>query len=408
MQSAPLPQNEAARLEKLKSYRILDTPSEDAFDRITRIVAETIGVPISAISLIDADRQWFKSKQGLAATQTGRDVAFCAHAILDNDLLIVEDALSDKRFRDNPLVAYPPNIRFYAGAPLRTSDGYNLGTLCAIDSKPRQLTDSHKQLLRDLSTLVIDEMELRLSLRGALSDLAERQKAKVLQEEFLSLVSHEIRSPLTSSRGALGLLESGALGPLSGKMKDIAALASRNANNLLGLVNDLLDFQKLEAGKLEFDFDTADPARLLKEACENMANYSGERKVTIEVEAPAMPPLVCDGARLQQVLVNLLSNAIKFSPSEGKISAAVATDHNTVRFTVRDRGPGIPAEFQPRIFQKFSQADGAARGKGTGLGLALSKIIVEAHRGHIGYETESGKGTLFFFEIPLKASLANP
>ena len=126
MRSAPLPRSEKERLERLRKYQILDTPSEDAFDRITRIVSTTLGVPISLVSLVDENRQWFKAKHGLDVEETPREIAFCAHAILDDKVLVVEDTMNDERFIDNPLVTGGPLIRFYAGAPLITSDGEKL------------------------------------------------------------------------------------------------------------------------------------------------------------------------------------------------------------------------------------------------------------------------------------------
>ena len=162
---ADKPENEEARLQKLREYDILDTDAEQAFDRITRIVAKTIGVPISLVSLVDEDRQWFKSRYGLDATETPRDLAFCAHAIHGEDVFVVTDPERDERFQDNPLVTDGPEIRFYAGAPLITSDGFKLGTLCAIDDMRHFITEDHKQLLQDLASLVIDEIELRRTNR---------------------------------------------------------------------------------------------------------------------------------------------------------------------------------------------------------------------------------------------------
>ena len=211
---APIPENEAKRLERLRLYRILDTPNEEAFDRITRIVAETIGVPIALVSLVDETRQWFKAKHGLNADETPRDIAFCSHAILGDKPLVIQDAAQDPRFSDNPLVMSDPSIRFYAGAPLKTTDGVNLGTLCAIDRRPRQLSDTHRQLLEDLAKIVVDEFELRVALHDAMNQAAKETRLRAMQDEFVATVSHELRTPLTSIRGTLGLLEGGVAGEL--------------------------------------------------------------------------------------------------------------------------------------------------------------------------------------------------
>jgi len=158
---ADLPTNESARLDALREYQILDTLPEDSYDDITRLASEICDTPIALVSLVDSDRQWFKAKVGLEASETPRDVAFCAHAILQSDLLIIRDASEDSRFADNPLVTDGPQIRFYAGAPLITAKGEAMGTLCIIDSVPRNLSEKQKSALRALSRQVMAQMELR-------------------------------------------------------------------------------------------------------------------------------------------------------------------------------------------------------------------------------------------------------
>jgi diguanylate cyclase (GGDEF)-like protein len=165
---------EAARLEALYRYDILDTEPEEAFERITRLVKSVLQMPMAVVSLVDRDRQWFKSRQGVQASETQRDISFCTHTIQDTQPLIVPDALADPRFAESPIVLGEPRIRFYAGVPLRTKDGYNLGALCSMDTKARELSCEQLDLLQDLAQLVVDEIELRLlastdSLTGALS-----------------------------------------------------------------------------------------------------------------------------------------------------------------------------------------------------------------------------------------------
>ncbi|HIP79905.1 MAG TPA: GAF domain-containing protein, partial [Kiloniellaceae bacterium] len=158
----PIPFDEVQRLASLQALDILDTPPEPAFDRITRLVSRQFDVPISLISLLDPARQWFKSKVGLDVDETPREYSFCQFAIMDNQILQVPDATKDRRFADNPLVLGDPEIRFYAGAPLVTRNGFRLGTLCLIDSRPREaLSEAQQAQLRDFADLVIGEMELR-------------------------------------------------------------------------------------------------------------------------------------------------------------------------------------------------------------------------------------------------------
>jgi PAS domain S-box-containing protein len=172
---AALPGNETARLEVLRRYAILDTFPEQAFDDLVRLAALICGAPIATITMVDAERQWFKSKIGMAEEQTSREVSFCAHAILKTEVMVVPDAREDARFRENPLVTRPPHIRFYAGAPLVTEDGHALGTLCVMDRVPRTLTAEQKDALKSLSRLVVAQMELRRSVSDLSSAIRERR-----------------------------------------------------------------------------------------------------------------------------------------------------------------------------------------------------------------------------------------
>jgi GAF domain-containing protein len=172
--SYPVPANEVERLRALRSYKILDTKPEERFDELTQLAALICGVPISLISLIDADRQWFKSRFGLDVEETPRAQAFCTHAIMQPDMFVVPDATKDERFAHNPLVTGDLNIRFYAGAPLAARDGHVLGTLCVIDHVPHTLTDAQKEALKLVGRLVIANFELRRDLQELKNALAAR------------------------------------------------------------------------------------------------------------------------------------------------------------------------------------------------------------------------------------------
>ncbi|WP_163999094.1 GAF domain-containing sensor histidine kinase [Pyxidicoccus caerfyrddinensis] len=395
-----MPPDEAHRLQALRGLCVLDTPSEERFDRIVRTAAKLFRVPMALVSLVDEGRQWFKSRVGLDGSETARDTSFCGHAILGSSTFVVPDAVHDARFHDNPFVVGAPFVRFYAGHPVRAPDGSRVGTLCILDSTPREFSDAERAALADLAVWV--ELELdAVTVRLAREALEEQQR---LKNEFISTVSHELRTPLTSIRGSLGLLTGGVAGPLPGPVAEMVDIAHKNSERLIRLINDILDLDKVEAGKLDLYLEAADLAPLLHHAAEAHQGYACEYGVRVEVvldDAPRARARV-DADRLAQVLANLLSNAIKFSPRGQAVTLRLVRDAGRLRVSVEDRGPGVPEDFRARIFQKFAQADGSdtRRRGGTGLGLSIARALTERMGGALDFTSAPGGGTTFWFDLP--------
>ncbi len=398
MISAPLPKNEAARQQSLDELQILDTLEEQAYDDLTFIAAQICQTPIALVSLIDRDRQWFKSHHGLDARETPRELAFCAHAILDDHAFVVEDSLKDERFHDNPLVTGGPNVKFYAGAPLILRNNIRVGTLCVIDDHARPFSEMQRKALEALARQVVALLELRLQLQ-ALTRLDHTK------DEFISMVNHELRTPLTSINGSLSLIRNQVTGEIPPQAMQLIDVAYRNGERLLNIVNDILDVSKLEADKMEMDMCSFDVQQFLQKAIELNRPYCEAYGCILElrpIDSNSSAQIKGDENRLLQVMNNLISNAAKFTHASDTVEIYFLQKDDHVQVGVTDHGPGIPQENMKDLFTKFKQLskDSNAKAPGTGLGLNICKLIVEQHGGNIGCESVPGKHTTFQFTLP--------
>ena len=280
------------------------------------------------------------------------------------------------------------------------------------DSPDDELTGSRQEVTavrRDGSTfpaeLSLSEMEIagETMFTAIVRDVSERRRVEEMQSQFVSTVSHELRTPLTSIRGALGLIAAGVTGELPPEAREYLEIAVSNCERLVRLVNDILDTEKMQQGKLEFALETVPLGQTLPAiigASEGLAQQ-GNVELVLLGEIPPGEVLV-DVDRLGQVMANLLANGVKFSPPGGRLEVSVEVLSRKFRVSIRDHGPGIPEEFRDRVFQRFAQADSSPTRKkgGTGLGLSISKLLIEHMRGTIGFASAEGQGTVFFIELP--------
>jgi len=254
-----------------------------------------------------------------------------------------------------------------------------------------------------ISPIINDDGEI-IGASNIARDITEHKRLERMKSEFISTVSHELRTPLTSIRGALDLVLGKSAGQLPDKAQKMLAMAARNSERLTLLINDILDLEKIESGRIEFEFALIDLIPLAHRALEDNEGYAHKHRVQLVLTTSGLKQAVVKGDehRLLQVFANLISNAIKFSPPEDRVEISLEPHQDGYRITVADHGSGIPEEFRQRIFQRFAQADSSdTREKGgTGLGLSISKAIIERHDGTIGYNSELGLGTEFYFALP--------
>ncbi|GLZ37338.1 GAF domain-containing sensor histidine kinase [Actinokineospora sp. NBRC 105648] len=387
--------SEIQRVAAVRALRLLDTPREERFDRITRLAQHLLRVPIALISLVEVDRQWFKSCAGLDSEQTHRGVSFCSHAIAAGRLLEVTDATLDPRFARNPHVLGDPGIRFYAGQPVAAPSGHLVGTLCVIDRVPRELTDLERGHLRDLAAWVQLECAVVQASRW------ERDNART-RRDFVSVLSHELRTPLTSIHGSLELAMSGRFGELAPQLRRLVGIAARNTDRLVRLAGDVLDLQHMRHGVLRLRLERLALSEVVDHAMQAVEHTARAAGVAVMASCGERAVVRGDGDRLVQVVTNLLANAVRVSTPGSRVRVGCDVSPGWAAITVRDQGPGVPPELLDAIFEPFAQFEVPRQRQagGAGLGLAITRGIVEAHGGRVRAFPAPGGGSTFEVVLP--------
>ncbi|MEO8766718.1 MAG: GAF domain-containing sensor histidine kinase [Ginsengibacter sp.] len=390
---------EKRRLKALYEYKILDTISEKEYDSITKIAAQICNVPVSLITFLDKDRQWFKSHQGFVITETPREWSFCNFTILDpQNVLVVPDMRVDERFSDNPLVKGEPHAVFYAGAPLVTPDGQALGSICVLDSKANSLTEDQQDALKSLAEQVMTRLELRKKIKNLSITQQNLKKANGELKKFAHLVSHDMKTPLANISMLSRSFQSCYAKSLDESAVEFLGLIDQSARELLLFVDDILT-RSTKTGKQDATEKTVDSYVVINKV---IALIAPPADIEIKVTG-TFPKVQMNKTSLQQVFQNLITNAIKYNDKEkGIIDISCYSDNSFHHFHITDNGSGIDHKDLGKIFQKRRTLKITDRygNVGTGIGLSTVRGIVEDNGGNITVDSKKDLGSVFKVCIP--------
>ncbi len=394
--------HDPARLTALAASGLLDSPPEVAFDRLTRLATKILHAPIALVSLIDQDRQYFKSCVGLpepwaTLRETPLSHSFCQHTIASRQPLVIDDARSHPLVQDN-LAIRDINVIAYAGIPLVTAEGEALGSFCVIDTKPRAWTADEIDILQELAASVMTEIQLRQATQAAQAAIRER-------EALVSIAAHELKNPLTTLLGYGQLLERRAERGATMSEPDRQAVCTMVTQGvrLKQMVDVLLDAAAIESGQIQLHRSSIDLNELVARIVDQIAVTVTKHDVLYH--APSQPLVVYgDEVRLEQVVRNLIQNAIKYSPDGGPVMIELDAEHRHAQLAVQDRGVGVPAEAIPTLFDRFSRVRTTSTRniEGLGLGLYVVKEIVERHGGSISVSSTPDEGSRFVVKLPME------
>ncbi len=393
--------DDPARLGAVARTGLLDTPPESSFDRLTRLAAKLLRVPVTFVALVDRDRDFYKSNYGfpepLASRRQLEGRTFCHLTLGSASPLVIEDTTVDPAHRAVPTVE-TLGVRAYAGIPLVDAEGFVLGSFCAIDFEPRRWTPEDVEVLEELARSTMNEIALRRALDESAESLRVALDSVRAREEVLALVAHDLRNPLNIISMSTGVLSTA---PDLARHAAACERISRATRSMNALVEDLLDFSTSAAKSVLRQRVRLDPRDLLRDAAAMLTPLAQRSGVKLCVRADAaLPAVLVDYERMLRVFSNLVGNAFKASRSGQTVALeASAGGSGQVRFAVVDEGCGISVSHLARIFEPFWQQNRKDT-RGVGLGLAIVKSHVEAHGGTVSVESVEGVGSRFEFTLP--------
>lgn len=385
-----IPENDAARLEKLYEYRILDTHSEDTFDKIALMAAQIFDAQSAFIVFVDKERVFIKSNlSALPLSEVPRNESLSSVAILRDEPTVINDTTKEDFLINNPIIALEGGIRFFAGVPLKTPEGYNVGVICVCDSEPRDASKKQLDMLGSLSRIVIDKLENRLRYRKTVES----------HVDLMNIALHEIKNPLASINLANDIMAKDATSVI--RMTDMIKSA---VGRIQSKLTSLLKHHEHEETELKLSIEEIDLKKMFVRLIHNFELLAFRKNQRIILDCEDDVPLIsADWGKISDVMHNLLSNAIKYSYPDSTIHIICRNDEDRVYIEVKDEGQGLSSDDLERLFTKFAKLSSKPTGRETsnGLGLSITKSLVELHNGSIEAISEGkGRGTSFIVRLP--------
>lgn len=394
----PIPENEDERLEALSQYESLeiDPEQEEAFDRLAKLAAQICDVPIVFINLVGQDKQFNKACFGFQGGTERRDTSFCQFTIMQDGIYEIHDAKNHKLFHENPYVLGDFNLGYYAGIPLKSPQGFNIGTLCLIDHEPNALTKSQKQALVVLSDEIISRFELNLAR-------AELEKLNKEKDGLIKIIGHDMRNPLMGIIGASEYLSQEATDE---EHIHVLKMIEDAGESMLGIVNVLLNSEYIRNEAFTITKKKHDIVKITEDVIMLHKPFALLKNQNLNVDLPESLIVNIDAEKWKQIVGNLLSNAIKFTQVEGEVGLKISYIDDkkpSILLTITDTGIGIPEENIPQLFsgKKEIRKKGTRGEETSGIGMQLIKKHVDLHLGDIQVHSVLGEGTEFQVKIPV-------
>lgn len=411
MPAAPEHPEEDKRIAALSGLKIIDTPPETDFDDIVKLCAEICEVPIGLITTVGKERQWFKAKVGIEANETPRETAICGYCILQNDIFEIEDTLMDPRVSDMATVAGEPHIRFYAGYPIQSRDGYPIGSLCVVDTKPKRLSDYQREAMRVLARQVSKQLELRQMNAMLREANRESEHHRESLKQVMRLISHDLRSPMSGLVSLVDLIVEDYRSMEPPEVEDFLSRIQVSGHQVFTLLENLLEWASSEAAMISYKPEAVYLSLLVDHIMETVAPLAKSKSLELATDLPKDLLVRLDRRMIASVLRNLLTNSFKFSKSGGRVEISAHTEGSRIRVEVRDRGVGMEPDQIEQLMQKgiARSTYGTAGEKGTGIGINLVHNFLDQHGSRLEIESapDEGTRTYFYLEADTSASRTN-